>query len=242
MSNDPLLSDAPHLQNIIPLRELPDLLYRDDRYYTEPFCGLCVVGVLSASFVSAVSASCPADDAENWFCQTLVILIWLWAIIACLSTAFILFAGAGVVKRSPSTCYPIPEEVAQRLLAKPQKSFADMENIKGPAEKSYCVRCFVWRPIESHHCQICQRCVTGFDHHCGVFGRCIVDGNMICFKAVLTMLLLGFFTLIIAFMLSTGEPERSDDYVAINSTRSTIAVSLVMNASRRAASSFLFPV
>merc|ERR1712107_858369 len=72
------------------------------------------------------------------------------------------------------------------------------ENIRGRNGASYCVRCLVWRRDNehgrAHHCQICQRCYSGFDHHCGVFGRCIVARNMPCFVMNLAMIVAGILT------------------------------------------------
>merc|ERR1711972_247690 len=103
----------------------------------------------------------------------------------------------GEIKRAPSTCYPVPQEIARRLRS--SESLRGMANGQGPNGRSYCVRCLVWRPGnseggESHHCNTCQRCVTGFDHHCGVFGRCITSHNLPCFYTMISMLFCGVVT------------------------------------------------
>lgn len=135
--------------------------------------------------------------------KALLALIWAEAAAAVLSTLYILFAGAGVIKRRPSTCYPIPPEVEELLCS--GQTTEGLDNIKGNGRTgmlngSYCVRCLVWRleDQKAHHCNTCQRCVTGFDHHCGVFGRCIVAGNMMCFLCLIIMLFAGGITVLIA--------------------------------------------
>ena len=128
---------------------------------------------------------------------------------------------AGVVKRTPETCFPLPDAVAERLHN--GHSLEGMANIID-GDRTYCIRCLVWRPEaepeegcsqcceegddlseSTHHCATCQRCVTNFDHHCGVFGRCIAGtrftGNMLYFNVIILMAVAGFITCIACFFM-----------------------------------------
>merc|ERR1712194_771580 len=116
----------------------------------------------------------------------------------------LLFGNPGVVRRSETTCYPIPQEVETRLSkGLPYDSLGNMPG----KDCSYCVRCLVWRPSHAHHCSTCQRCVHNFDHHCGVFGRCIAGqglrGNMKYFKTLISIGMMGGATALAAVVGST---------------------------------------
>jgi len=176
----------------IPISELPKLPKRGMEYYTEPWCGIFIVSSLSISLTFVTTAVGLRNPSSSVASVLGVGLIWTWALVAVVCTAYILFGRAGEIKRSPSTCYPIPQDVANALLA--NKTLELMDNVEGMDGASFCVRCLLWRPSKSHHCSTCQRCVTGFDHHCGVFGRCIVRGNMPCFVTLNLMMLAGLFT------------------------------------------------
>ena len=94
----------------------------------------------------------------------------------------LLLGDAGEVTRGdPAATAPRPAEVDARL--RDGRPLDDLRNPEEPGTgRTYCVRCFVWRPPRGasgapHHCRVCQRCVVDFDHHCGVFGRCIAGPN-----------------------------------------------------------------
>mmetsp|Transcript_128905 Transcript_128905/g.248343 ORF Transcript_128905/g.248343 Transcript_128905/m.248343 type:complete len:222 (-) Transcript_128905:11-676(-) len=179
-----------------PLHRLPELPSRDCAYYQEPFIGIITVTTMILIFAKATLFF--TDLIQTRATATLFnVLISSWAFIAIACTLHLLFGNAGEIKRSRKTCYPIPEVVAGRLAR--GESMGGLSNINGGDGKTYCVRCFVWRPSfeeagESHHCGTCNRCVTGFDHHCGVFGRCIAAGNLHCFYTLLAMAVLAALT------------------------------------------------
>ena len=46
------------------------------------------------------------------------------------------------------------------------------------SQQEGCIYCQVKRrPLRSHHCKICNRCVATFDHHCIFLGTCIGEKN-----------------------------------------------------------------
>jgi len=161
-------------------------------------------------------------DSETLIIRILMYAIFAEAALAVLCLLYILFGQAGVIRRSKSTCYPMPaavEEILRRgsLMQDDDGSIYGLSrNIEGPQGDarlgSYCVRCFVWRPPSirvlehAHHCRTCGRCVTKFDHHCGVFGRCIVGGNMPCFQLLVGLFPAAFATSFLAMALGGGPP------------------------------------
>lgn len=142
------------------------------------------------------------DDPNSTF---FMFLTWFHTVVALIGLILIQLLDPGIIRRTDETCQPVPSPVAECLEADQPldglKNFVDAQSAK-----SYCVRCCVWRPIGSHHCSICQRCVCEFDHHCAVFGRCIggsVDGcrgNLLVFRVNMTNLAAAPITLGIALV------------------------------------------
>eukprot|EP00979_Chaetoceros_neogracilis_P018387 scaffold10583_cov290-Chaetoceros_neogracile.AAC.6 len=55
---------------------------------------------------------------------------------------------------------------------------------------SMCGQCQTFKPPFSHHCRICNRCVSKMDHHCPWMNNCVGVGNLI---RVMTVLAVGAF-------------------------------------------------
>jgi len=62
--------------------------------------------------------------------------------------------------------------------------------------RKICQSCKFAPPLRSHHCRICEKCVSTFDHHCGFIGTCIGERNHCRFWWFLTFQTLGFITCI----------------------------------------------
>ncbi|CAJ1407812.1 unnamed protein product [Effrenium voratum] len=176
-------------------------------------------------------------SVELWW--TFFVLIYAEAAIAVVCLLYLLFGDPGVIKRSPETCFPLPQEVATRL--RRGEALEGVENIQ-EGDSTFCVRCLVWRPTKQrswlaeaaggkmppwlrrclpclrdgrcHHCRTCGRCVRFFDHHCGVFGRCIagtlVSGNMPFFCTIIFMAFAGFSTMAISLVAALVELGRAN--------------------------------
>jgi hypothetical protein len=43
---------------------------------------------------------------------------------------------------------------------------------------SMCSQCQTFKPPGSHHCRICNRCISRMDHHCPWMNNCVGAGNM----------------------------------------------------------------
>jgi len=208
----------------ISIDDLPALPLRDSKYWKEPVCIVVIVMCISLT-LGWLTSNMAMTIREGIISILLHVVIWLWAAIAICCTLYLLFGKhPDEIKRTSESCFPIPNEVLARLSKYPSNNLVGFGNLQGPSGStthgSYCVRCFFWRPpTQSHHCRICNRCVTGFDHHCGVIGRCITRHNMPCFITLISMFPIGVITAVAALVVAglTTKPEL-DSFMAGNST------------------------
>ena len=117
--------------------------------------------------------------AHSPFRGTVLICLYVVALLGIVCLLGLLFDDPGVLHRSKKACFPLPDKVRARMEA--NKSLDGLYNVPVKGTGIYCVRCCVWRPerrTDIHHCSVCQRCIRWHDHHCGVFGRCIAGKPM----------------------------------------------------------------
>lgn len=190
-----------------PLARLPPLPTPEyETQYVERARGITLVLSLITVFVvstTVILQQAALEPELTWSCS---VLIWAEALLALICLAGIQFGDPGTVKRSESTCLPIPDEVDQVISGGAPRLLGNLDGVDG---RVYCVRCHLWRPnhiktTAVHHCRVCQRCVVHFDHHCGVLGRCIAGkglaGNMKYFIGLICLGHVGFLT----FAVSCG--------------------------------------
>lgn len=184
--------------------DLPALPRPASRQRTECRMGCGIVFTIVATCVTATHAGVRTLECAPRRWDWLLYVVYAEAAVALLCLAGLVFDDPGTVRRSRLTCEPVPPEARAKLqnMAPP-----NLQNVTGADGRTFCVRCYVWRPREppaydgdrfharanAHHCSTCQRCVTDFDHHCGVFGRCIAGkglrGN---FKYFATIIATGY--------------------------------------------------
>jgi hypothetical protein len=168
----------------VPIDSFPPLEAPDDQMSAGAAAVGMVLGIIASfSAITHAIAFGPLGTlpAGAWWAS--VVLINLESLVALVALIGLMTSDPGVIRRSPQTCYPMPADVAERLREGkplPERNVTD-------GERSYCVRCLVWRSsrpptsescspgsplLHPHHCSTCRRCVGDFDHHCGVFGMC----------------------------------------------------------------------
>jgi palmitoyltransferase len=59
------------------------------------------------------------------------------------------------------------------------------DNVQKHENLRYCSKCQYFKPLRTHHCRLCMRCVLKMDHHCQWMVTCIGFGNYKYFMNVL---------------------------------------------------------
>ena len=129
---------------------------------SEACCGNSLVLFLIFLFVAPMQAHASGKDPAS---LSMAARIWIFAIYAEAAIAItcligLMWGDPGTVKRTPDTCFPLPEIISERL--RTGQSLSGVGNVHEDG-RVFCCRCLVWRPDDSdvHHCATCQRCVKG---------------------------------------------------------------------------------
>eukprot|EP00929_Paragymnodinium_shiwhaense_P092249 TRINITY_DN52138_c0_g1_i1.p1 TRINITY_DN52138_c0_g1~~TRINITY_DN52138_c0_g1_i1.p1 ORF type:complete len:251 (-),score=38.55 TRINITY_DN52138_c0_g1_i1:436-1188(-) len=211
------------------LRSMPPLPTPNYKAMRAQACGgVCMVMAITTFCVGATRAGMKdVRDMPDGLWWLIMGGIHLEAALAVICLIGLLLGNPGVIERSLDSCFPLPEDVAERLSK--GESMNGLQNVQ-EGNRSYCLRCLVWRDhdtsqvpqslrgvpgckVQPHHCRICNRCVRNFDHHCGVFGRCIagrgIKGNMGFFMGIILMGYLGMGTCMLSVTVGASyRPHR----------------------------------
>ncbi|KXS10860.1 zf-DHHC-domain-containing protein [Gonapodya prolifera JEL478] len=60
-----------------------------------------------------------------------------------------------------------------------------------PPGMRWCKKCLLPKPVRTHHCSVCKRCVMGMDHHCPWLANCVGHANHRHFLLFLAHLTVG---------------------------------------------------
>jgi hypothetical protein len=92
--------------------------------------------------------------------------------------------------RTTRLVQPTRNQIASRRksVMTAMQSAMGMDDAENPTtEEEFCQYCHIIKPIRTHHCRQCNRCVSKFDHHCHFMHTCIGEKNhcrFVCFLGV----------------------------------------------------------
>ena len=178
-------------------------VYDDALYYEDTFNDMswaCTVGTDDDSGIW-MNRSDPAGSIMS-------MLVWLLILYSAITMTFL--AQTSGIPLALSTTYCILASLA--LSCHLKTSLTDPGSVPASAvpteaqrllhsKLSMCSQCQSFKPPHSHHCRICNRCISRMDHHCPWMNNCVGAGNMKHFflflmytwsSAVYCLLLLGW--------------------------------------------------
>lgn len=115
-----------------------------------------------------------------------IMAVMVWILMGYSSLTVTFLARTGGVPVPLSTLYSILVAVALASHAKTTltdpgsipASAVPTEEQRRYAKLNMCSQCQTFKPPFTHHCRICNRCISRMDHHCPWMNNCIGVGNM----------------------------------------------------------------
>jgi len=103
----------------------------------------------------------------------------LWAELYAVLAALALAAHAKTSITDPGAvpASAVPTEQQRRHVQNNNNNNSN-SNSNSNCKLSMCSQCQTFKPPQSHHCRICNRCISRMDHHCPWMNNCIGAGNM----------------------------------------------------------------
>ena len=173
----------------------------DQKYYQDDFNDL-----------SWNCSSGTSDDDGIWLNRAdpagtiMAFMVWLLMGYSALTVMFLANTGGVAVKWSFWYTFLVCMALSchiKTMLTDPGSvpaSAVPTEEQRKLSKLSMCSQCQTFKPPLSHHCRICNRCVSKMDHHCPWMNNCVGAGNMkhfflfLCYTwtcSVFSLVLLG---------------------------------------------------
>ena len=97
------------------------------------------------------------------------------------------------------------------------KSKKDMKN-QDILKTTECKKCGIIRPIRSHHCSVCEKCIDKLDHHCYFLNNCVGRKNYKFFFSYLFLSMINsIYMIILCFykiiLYKENEKERAQNKI-----------------------------
>lgn len=86
-----------------------------------------------------------------------------------------------------------------------------------------CRFCEIVKPLRTHHCRRCRKCILKMDHHCGYLNNCIGFGN---YRPYIVFL---FYTMLLCFFLSTTMLRGLKFYINSEEAMTTIILVYILS-------------
>lgn len=106
---------------------------------------------------------------------TMTFLAQTGGIPSSLSFLYQIFAVLALASHAKTT-FTDPGAIPQAAV--PRQQLIATSTNTATTTHSMCSQCQTYKPPFSHHCRICNRCISRMDHHCPWMNNCIGSGNL----------------------------------------------------------------
>mmetsp|Transcript_19216 Transcript_19216/g.21973 ORF Transcript_19216/g.21973 Transcript_19216/m.21973 type:complete len:407 (+) Transcript_19216:57-1277(+) len=155
-----------------------NILKKDNRYYRDDFNDSpwsCQFGTTEEDGIWMNTS----DQAGT------IMSMFVWLLLGYSSVTMTFLAYRGGISITSAMCYCLNCSLslashAKTTLTDPgaiPASAVPTEEQRKCVKLSMCSQCQTFKPPYSHHCRICNRCVSRMDHHCPWMNNCIGAGN-----------------------------------------------------------------
>lgn len=132
-----------------------------------------------------------SDEDGIWLNQAdpagtiMAMLVWVLLLYSALTMTFLAVTGGlpplAAMAYSVVTALALASHVKTSLTdpgAVPTAAVPTQEQRSSAQKLSMCSQCQTFKPPFSHHCRICNRCISRMDHHCPWMNNCVGAGNL----------------------------------------------------------------